>query len=231
VIAVLFDMDGTLLDLEVDIERVRSELGDLFGPRGYSARFAPIIVCIDEAARQVAADESERVELVRRGRALIDAAETRAAASARPRADVVETLRRLGAGNGTPFGLLTNNSRACVPVALESAGLAELGWQADAIVTRDEAPTKPVPDGVAAAARRLLPRGGALWYIGDSMLDVEAGRAARAVLEGAGSARIEVVTVAVCGGRHSVEELRAARPDHLLSTLRELWSLEPWRVR
>ncbi len=230
-IAVLFDMDGTLLDLEVDIGAVRAELGRIFRPRGYQGAFVPILPSIEAAAAKVEADPDRRESLVRSARGVIDEAETAAAARARRRPGARETLRRL-ASAGIDFGLITDNGRACVPVALRAAGLDDLPWLSAAVVTRDEAPPKPAPDGVVRCAERLLPRGGRLWYVGDSVRDIEAARAAGdALAAGRWGSPADIVCAALLGGRSPEGDLRSAGPDYLLQRLSELWSLEPWRAR
>ena len=217
--AILLDMDGTLLRLEVDIEAVRAELVTMFAGLGFDASFAPILATIDSAAQAVAASAGEAAALVRRGRDLIDAGECAAAARARPRRGAAALLAEIERRQW-PVGLVTDNGRACVAPAISGAGLDSPLWRRAKIVTRDDVDQpKPAPDGVVAAATPMLDDGGTLWYVGDSPRDISAGHAARDELAG-----IEVITVALEGGRGSSAALRAAGPDVVIDALDQLWS-------
>jgi phosphoglycolate phosphatase-like HAD superfamily hydrolase len=172
--AVVFDMDGTLLRLQVDIEEVRLRLAALFAPRGVTAPFRPILRRIHEAAAE-AGDPA----LARAGLAILDEAEARGAARAEAREGAGELIAALRA-RGVRLGLVTDNGRACVQPALAAAGLPAGAFEA--IATRDDVPApKPDPAGVVAVARAL---GGAAWYVGDHAKDVQAGRAAAALVPG-----------------------------------------------
>lgn len=213
--AALFDMDGTLLWLEVDIEPVRAALSELFAPAGFRERFSPILPTIERAAAAVGRSDSERRAWVRRGRGLIDAAEVQAAGRARPMPGAVAACGRLA--GAIPCGLVTDNGRACVGAALRGAGFSD--QQFEQVVTRDDvARSKPDPEGIVRAARALLPDGGTALWVGDSPRDVVAGHAARDVLR-AGSTPVELDIVAVRGGRGADADLRAAAPDRLAERL------------
>lgn len=182
--AVALDLDGTLLSLPVDIEPARAEVGRLLTAAGHPGRPAPILAAI-AAAR----DPSVR----RAAYAALDRAEL----SAAPRAVARPGARRLLAaiaGAGLPLAIVTDNGRACVAPALASAGLR----CRYTLVARDDlARAKPAPDGVVAAARALLPGGGAMLWAGDSARDVAAGLAARPLLPGVR------LTIAAIGAGHT----------------------------
>lgn len=216
-LAVLFDMDGTLLELDVDIESVRAELRALFAARGYDAEMRPILQRIDEAADAVSSSADEREAIIAEARAVIDRAEVDAAARARACDGARDVLTQL-AGDGTPFGLLTDNSRACVRPALAAAGLDHVAWREESVLTRDDVQApKPDPAGIVRAARVLLPGGGELTMVGDSPRDIAAARAAGALLDD-----VVVRAVAVRGGRSSHEALAAASPDRTIDDLSQL---------
>jgi phosphoglycolate phosphatase-like HAD superfamily hydrolase len=213
-VAAAFDLDGTLVDLAVDIATVRAAVAGLFADRGYRGAFAPILPAIDAAAAAVARDADERRRLVERAHRLIDEAEVAAARRARPRPGARAALEALCA-RGWPLGLVTDNGGACVAPALAAAGLPA---RFAAVVSRDDvARPKPAPDGLVAVARALLPAGGTLFYVGDSPRDVVAGHDARGLLPG-----IDLVTIAVTSGRGRAEDLAAAGPDR---TIRDLAAL------
>jgi len=214
--AVLFDLDGTLLDLEVDIVGARAGLAQLFGPLGFEQEFRPVLLRIREAAHQVAGNDAQRDELMARGRAIVDAAEADGAHRARARPGAADTLREL-TGRGLPLGIVTDNGRRCVGGALAAAGLGAPN-DFTVIVTRDEVQiAKPDPEGVLAAALALLPEGGTLWFIGDSPRDAAAGRRSRAQ-----QTNIEVRIAGVQGGRGSADELEAAGAEIVLESVADV---------
>lgn len=210
--AVLFDLDGTLVDLPVDIEAVRGQLHDLFAPRGYGERFAPILERLAEASAQVATSETERVALQARGLGLIAAAELAAAQRATPVDGACQVVEALTAA-AVPVGIVTNNGRDCVAPALDRLG-CEAPWRV--VVSRDDAPAKPDPSGLIAAARAVLPAGGTLWFVGDGDRDIAAARAADAQLDA-----IAITSVGLLRGGNA-QRLAAAAPDVQLADVREL---------
>ncbi len=212
--AVLFDLDGTLLDLPVDIEPVRREVERLLNEAGHGGPARPLLEAIDRAAARGGAAGRE---LRARARRLIDVAEQVAARSAAARPGAAEVVARLLMA-GVRLGIVTDNGRACLGAALTAAGLD--GAAFGGAVTRDDVEhPKPAPDGVVLAARTLCPSGGAIWYAGDSPRDVAAGRAAAEML--GPDFRLRIVGVA--GSR--ADDLRRAGPDDLVPDLTAFASL------
>src|SRR5204863_21831 len=107
---------------------------------------------------------------------------------------------------GVPLGLVTDNGRPCIPVALRAAGI-DPSWLA-ATATRDDVTiAKPDPEGIVKVAGML--GGESFWYVGDHPRDVEAARAARAAVPGLRVAGLR-------GGHASNESLVAAGADAVL---------------
>lgn len=209
--AVIFDMDGTLLRLQVDIEEARLRVAELFAPYGYREGFRPILWHIEQASRHADRAGVDGAKLRRRARALVDEQEIIGAREAKMREGASELLAALGA-RGIPLGLVTDNGRACVEPALSAAGLPASLFQV--VVTRDDVPyPKPDPAGILRACRVL--RSPLVVYIGDHPKDVTAGRTASREWPG-------LVVVALSGGFASTESLVESRPDHLINTLHEV---------
>jgi sugar-phosphatase len=172
----IFDVDGTLLDLPVEIERARKEIAAMFRIRGFKEPMRPILAQIQRAAAAVARGDAERNDLIRQAFHLLDDYEVEGAerVSARPGAAMVDAL----AVADHPVALVTDNGRKAVEVALRSAGLPALAARA-VLVTRDDvAHGKPAPDGLLLAISKLRHGECDVVYAGDSPRDMEAAVAA-----------------------------------------------------
>lgn len=174
--AVLFDLDGTLVDSAPDLlgalDYVLARRGmppsDHARLRHYAARGAAGIL---EAGLGDAADEEARREFLDHyGNHLWD--RTRAFAG-------VDAMLEWLAGRGIATGVVTNKiGRFAEPV------IAHAGWTAHfgCVITGDQvARPKPDPEGVLKACRRLGASPQQTVYVGDDRRDVSAGRAAGVV--------------------------------------------------
>jgi phosphoglycolate phosphatase len=215
-IALVFDMDNTILGSHIDFAAIRRTLGAMLRGAGATAES-------DERLRRrgigelvacgAAHDAARGTALAPAMWAIISAHETeglRDAAALDGAAGVLAALR----ARGYRLAILTNNSRAAALLALETAGLAGV---ADTVVTRDDVPAmKPAADGAVEALRRLGGLRGA-YVIGDSWID---GTAAA----GAGARFIAY--------RRTAEDLRphGVRPWRVVTHLAELLDIEFGRV-
>lgn len=172
--AVLFDMDGTLVETDIDFALMKREMLALGERRGITsselqgldilavvnaitARLGP-----DEAsrARQEAFEILEQIEM-----AEIDAAHIIPGAS-----ELLKALRVAG----VKIGIVTRNCRNAVEVSLERTGVF-----CDVLLTRDDVRnTKPHPDHLLRALEILGSRPEEAVMIGDHWMDIQAGRAA-----------------------------------------------------
>jgi phosphoglycolate phosphatase len=206
--AIVFDLDGTLVDSLPDIlnsfryafyalglpvpekDEVREELGkplwDMY------SHFAPI----DTISELVAA---YRVHYPRH---FLD--------NSRPFPGVKEVLSQLR-DRGFSLAVATTK-RTCA--ALEFTNALGLDVYFDHIQGTDGFPHKPDPDVIFRALGALGALGeSGLWMVGDSSTDIEAGKAA------------ELSTYAVTWGAHDAGRLRKAGPDALESSLDRLLDL------
>jgi HAD superfamily hydrolase (TIGR01549 family) len=153
---VVFDMDGTLVHQALDFEAIRREIGL---PTG-----TPLL----EALEQLTPTE------LTAARAILDRHEHTAAAAAELLPGVGEFLAWLG-GRQVRRAVLTRNSRSAAAAALARCGLAE---HFDPVVSRDDAPYKPQPEGVwrICAAWGLAPT--EVLMLGDYLYDIQVGRRA-----------------------------------------------------
>lgn len=144
--AVIFDMDGLLLDTEGLWDRAE---GELFRRHGnawtFEDKLAVMGTSFDVSARYYAQRLGEPPQ---RGAALVEEMRTLMKAELERRVDAhpgaVELVNRLRALGSVGLGLASNSSRDLVDVALRAAGLADAF---DAIVTSDDVVhAKPAPD-------------------------------------------------------------------------------------
>jgi len=198
----VFDLDGTLVVLDIDIEAVRARVAQLFSAAGIVRPFSPILTAIDAAATELGVDtgpalRSQALEMITR-------AEVAAAGRARPRRGAAELVR--AAARVGEVSVVTNNSRWAAELALQRL-VPEI---APVIVGREDvARPKPDPEGILLATRQWAGQG-AIVVVGDSPVDVRAARAAGAALGRA----IEVAVVA--GGRAEAAELAGLVPDRMV---------------
>ena len=176
--AVVFDMDGLLLDTETLWHRAEVELFRRHGGEfTWDDKMAVIGTSFDITARYF----SERLgQAPERGAVLVAEMidlmhdELRRQVDARPGA--VELVERLRAVGGVSIGLASNSPRALVDTALATARLADAF---DAIVTSDDvAHSKPAPDLYLEACRRLGVEPAQAVALEDSAAGVAAAKAA-----------------------------------------------------
>ena len=208
-LAVVFDLDGTLIDSREDIA---AACNHALASRGR----APLPV--DTIAQFVG--DGARL-LVARAFALparsgeVDGAldafhayyEAHPATHTRLMPGATEALDALG---DRPLAVCTNKPRKTTLAVLDALDLAR---RFVAIRAGGDGPLKPNASAVTDVLRSMRADATRAWMVGDGEQDILAGRAAGCV------------TVGVRGGIQGSERLEAARPDMLLETLLELVAL------
>ena len=152
--AVLFDMDGTLVDSPLDFERIREDIG--------ITRPQPILEYLDTL------DEDARA----RGHAILDQHEHCAACEAKlidGAADLLDFIR----ASGLKIALVTRNSRRAVDTVLATHALTF-----DAIVSREDAAIKPSKEPLVLACSRMGVELKDTIFVGDYEFDRQSGQAA-----------------------------------------------------
>jgi 2-phosphoglycolate phosphatase len=173
--AVLFDLDGTLIDSAPDLaaaaNAMRADRGlaalpaEQYRPHGGSGARGMLSQAFGTAPGQLGYDELKHEFLDRYEALMYD--------STRPFDGIEAELLALS-GAGVPWGIVTNKAeRFALPLA------KALGLAAGAIVGGDTTGhTKPHPAPLLEAARRLNVAPGSCLYVGDDERDIVAGRAA-----------------------------------------------------
>ncbi len=194
--AVLFDLDGTLID------SFRSHY------RVYQAVFADLRLPFDETAYVQHYSPNwyqfyERLGVANDRWAEADRLWLHYYSAERPdeRPGASELLRTIH-DSRRPMGLVTSGDRSRVEPDLERMGWSDLF---QVVVCGGEVPErKPHPAALRHALRRLEQQESAAVYVGDTIEDVMMGKSAG------------VMTVALLGGFSSREALEGARPDLIL---------------
>ncbi|MDA4136249.1 MAG: HAD family hydrolase [Thaumarchaeota archaeon] len=210
----IFDIDGTLVSLKVDGERLRSTTSRELTRMGFDVSFMKegnlyTQDVIDRAKKQV---ESGLVqvdfEVLRSNlNKALDELEMDWNSQAEPIEGTPKVLGHLKS-SAIKLATLTNSGRAPSDWLLRKHGL--LGYF-DFTLSRDEVPAmKPRADGMLKAIALMgFPRE-ELLYVGDSVIDVRAAKAAG----------LKIVSVTT--GRYPVERLQQEGSDYVIGSLSEI---------
>ena len=176
--AVLFDLDGTLVETNIDFGLMKREmiaLGEKYGVPVHETQELDILAIVDlvvcrlkglsldneaDCARREAFEKLEQIELIH-------------CEDARPVETATDLLNALNQA-GIKTAIVTRNCLTGVRLSTEKSGIS-----ADVLLTRDDVEnTKPHPDHLLKALNALgIPPNEAV-MIGDHWMDVQAGKAA-----------------------------------------------------
>ena len=217
-LGVLFDIDGTLVSFEFDVQGSRlalfAELTKLGFDTGGLSPTSPTQHVIDYAQGQISAGAVNASFGAVRKRlfAILDEFELRSSpkVTVLPGVyDALESLRR----KHVKLAVLTNSGRRAAADVLRRGSL--LGYF-DFVLTRDDVDSmKPSPSGVKKALSTFALRKEQVFYVGDSVFDIMAAKAAG----------LEVISVAT--GHYTVERLKGEGADVVISSLKELEAALP----
>jgi 2-phosphoglycolate phosphatase len=211
-LAVLFDLDGTLIDSAPDLAGACNDMREAHGlaPLPFEVLRRMVgagVRGMVGAGFSVAPDEpgfsALRQEFLRRY-------EARMTHATQVFADVPPLLKQLGRER-MAWGIVTNKAARLAEPLVAWLGFAE---SAAAIVCGDTTPhSKPHPEPLLEAARRLGVDPGSCVYVGDDRRDVDAGRAAGMATVVAAWGYLGAGEPAQAWGADAV----IARPDELMS--------------
>lgn len=176
--AVLFDLDGTLVETNIDFPRMRREMTDLAVEAGLErseVEGLDILAIVDRAADHLI--EHDRAHdagaLRERAMSILRDMEVHHARDAAEIPFAKELLTQLR-GRGIGVGIVTRNCREASLMALEAAGIDH-----NVLICREDTQRrKPHPDPLHAALQALNARPEASIMVGDHLMDVQSGKAA-----------------------------------------------------
>jgi phosphoglycolate phosphatase-like HAD superfamily hydrolase len=198
-VAVLFDLDGVIIDTRRAIVRALlavagAELGRQVAPleselERYASDPPPaVLAALGVADARTVYDR------------FFDAAFAAAIGELRVFGPVVAGIGAL-AEQGVKVGVVTRQAERRLPTLLPAAVAERL----DVVIAHEHAPPKPAPDGILLALRRLEVLPSRAMFVGDTVHDVLAARAAG------------IRSVAVTWGFTSEQVLVECRPDAVLT--------------
>ena len=211
--AVLFDLDGTLIDSAPDLAGAANDMRKARGlPPHPLAHFRPMV---GSGARGMVGRAFEVGPADPQFAALRDEFlhryEARMTQQTHIFSEMLPLLEALGV-HALPWGIVTNKASRFAEPLVRALGLHE---RAAALVCGDTTPhSKPHPEPLLEAARRLRVEAAHCAYVGDDLRDVQAGKAAG------------MVTIAVAWGYLGLgEAIEAWGADHVVRTPQQLLQL------
>ena len=173
--AVLFDFDGTLVEIDIDFAEMRRQVTSLGLEYGISSESAIYVLeSLEEIfSRLLQRNADQAKEFRRRAKKLIVDIELEAAAEARVMPGADEVLGKLR-DRGNKVGIVTRN---CYPAVMKSLEIA--GFVYDALLTRDDVEkVKPDPQHLLDALNLMNCEPETALMVGDHPMDILAGRRA-----------------------------------------------------
>jgi len=215
---VLFDIDGTLVTFNFDVQGSRGALlGELarggFDTSGLTPT-SPTQHVIDSVRRQIVSGkvQADFGSFRRRLYDILDEFELKSSRLATVFPGTSQALASLRSMSAK-LAVLTNSGRKAALDVLERFGLSSYF---EFVLTRDDVDSmKPNPEGVNDAVARLsLPRE-RVFYVGDSLYDITAAK----------TAGLKVISVAT--GNYTAERLKNEGADLVITSLTELSRVLP----
>jgi HAD superfamily hydrolase (TIGR01509 family) len=186
--AVIFDLDGTLANFNLDYKTVRAEVKSYLVKRGVPASALSVKESVFEMlrkteifARNSGKPEKFLEELRSEALAMTEKYELEAAASTSLMPGAVETLKALRQMN-LKIGLCTINSEKAVNYILNRFGITDLF---DVTVPRNKVNQfKPHPEHIETALKALGASANDTVIVGDSITDMQSAKELKAVAVG-----------------------------------------------
>lgn len=215
--AVIFDLDGTIVDFNIDFKAARAEVIRFLTKQGLPSSLLSVnesvFVMLKKAKKRMKEHGMEKQEFMKLKEKVIELVERYESEAARKTnlipgiLETLETLKRMK----TKIALFTANGEKSTNHIL---GRFRLRQFFDAIITRESVlAVKPDPAHLEAALKALKVRPEEAIVVGDSVRDMECAR------------QLKVLAVGVTTGFSSIEELTRAGADYLASSSTDIPNL------
>ena len=202
---VIFDFDGTLVDLTIDWAMIRHRVSELIGGHGITVAFGRgftkrIFDSIDELNKADGDPLKEKVK------AVYDLAEMSGIDKIRVKLGAPETVTRLS--KDYDLAISSNNGSKIIRAGLQKAGLDKYF---KVIMSRDTAKLKPNPDPIVKIINIL--KDSSVYMVGDDPVDIMAAKSARVLVNG-----VDIKTIGLTSsyGERDFEEVK---PDFLIKNV------------
>lgn len=172
---ILFDFDGTLVEVNIDFAKMRRDILALQPRYGVPINDKLYILeMIDDAKKRIAEqDEQKAIDFEQNAHEIVLSVELEAASIAQLLPGTKETLNALKV-QGIKIGIVTRNCRQVVEFVLERTQLPY-----DILLTRDDVKKiKPDPEHLLTALRLLGSEPQRSLMVGDHTTDIIAGKGA-----------------------------------------------------
>jgi HAD superfamily hydrolase (TIGR01509 family) len=214
--AVMFDLDGTLIEFKFKVRESREEMIAHLRGLGFNdselSRDMKTQAFMDNVQLQL--DNSPELSsrynfgtIESQLSEILDKYEMQAFREAKPHPGSLGVLKMISSEK-ILTAVVTNSGRLPVDVMLGTFGFLPY---ISIIITRNEmTKLKPEPDGILKALNSLRVRAGDSIFVGDSVIDIQA------------SKKAGVKCVAVATGLYQAEALMAQNPDYLIHKIEDL---------
>ncbi len=206
---VIFDLDGTILNLPINYDKVRNELKTVFKSFGIEMEFRPILPSIDTALSTLKNDYGiqkfgEISTIVYR---VMEKYEMEAAKEAKPIAGAEETLNKLKQ-LGIKMAIFSRNGRSGVVVSLKKTKLEEYF---DVIVAREDVgQQKPDAAGIENILKMIDMKSEEAIMVGDHIFDIMAARNAG------------LKSIAIRNEKTNSDEFKEVKPYAIANSISEI---------
>jgi HAD superfamily hydrolase (TIGR01509 family) len=215
--AVIFDLDGTIVDFNIDFKAARAEVVHLLTQQNLPSSLLSVnesvFVTLKKAKKRMkenGEEEQEFITLKEKVVALVERYESEAAQKTNVIPSILETLKTLRKMK-LKIALFTANGEKSTNYILRHFRLRQFF---DAIIARESVlAVKPDPVHLEAALKALKVKPEEAIVVGDSVRDMECAR------------RLKVLAVGVTTGISSPEALTNAGADYLASSSADIPTL------
>lgn len=215
--AVVFDLDGTIVNFNLDYKSARADVIELLGNHGFPQSVFSINESVFEMLRKLEIyiknhrlSEKDYPRLKREVLAILEGYETKSAASTQLVPGILETLQALKKMK-IKLGLFTVNSLKATDQILSTFRLRPFF---KTVVTRDSVPrVKPNPVHLETVLKALKAKPEETLVVGDSVWDIKTAK------------ELHVFAVGTSTGVASPEELTRAGADCLITSPTDLLTL------